>query len=435
MTAPAISPAAHSPLPEMVANASGLARAVRIVAVLLAIGALFTGAAQWGWNTGRLPAPPLAVMVMICAMAGMAWLADITRIGSASIMAWAGASASVAMAAFVWSSGSDAAFQEVRTRVLSSMQLVAFVVLLADPSARRVARKAIVLASLVAVAMNLWEITHPMTFSMSLGRSAGFYVNPNITGAALIAGMLLGLPAVAPRLREAYLLVVAIGLFTTLSRGALLCWMLVIGYLTFSRAVRGKRLAMQFAAGGMLALAIGGAMMASGRLSYLSGGAETFVKQRLSIGNREQLGADVSASSRTHLATRALELFGDRPFTGQGIGATVEWNEPESTHNIYVRQLAEYGFVGAWLAPLLLLLAWRAAGKQRFVVGDAGEPEVRVATSCAFVMFVAFWGLFSHNVLDDPFVLIGIGLTAALPGVPALRSGPSVRDASAVGSS
>lgn len=415
MTAPALSHPNDARVPEIAAHASGLARLVRIAAVLVAVGALFSGAAQWGWNTGRLPAPPLAAIVAVCALALVSVLIDVSRVGSASIIAWAGASASVAMAAFVWSSGSDVALQEVRTRVLSSLQLVAFVVLLADPLVRRFARKAIVVASLGAVAMNLWEITHPMTFSMSLGRSAGFYVNPNITGAALIAGMLLGLPAVNPRLRELYLLVVAVGLFTTLSRGALLCWALVIGYLALSHAVRGKRLVLQFVAGGFVALAIGGAMMASGRLSYLSGGAETFVKQRLSIGNREQLGADVSASSRTHLATRALELFGERPLTGHGIGATVEWNEPESTHNIYVRQLAEYGIAGAWLAPLLLLLAWRAAGTQRTVVGDVGEPEVRAATSVAFVMFVAFWGLFSHNVLDDPFVLIGIGLNAALP--------------------
>jgi hypothetical protein len=428
MTAPALPTAARSPLPDMAAHASGLARTVRVAALLLAVGALFSGAAQWGWNTGRLPAPPIAVIGIVCALAFVAVLVDISRIGSTGIIAWAGASASVAMAAFVWSSGSDAAFQEVRTRVLSSIQLVAFVVLLADPKVRRLARRAIVVASLVAVAMNLWEITHPMAFSMSLGRSAGFYVNPNITGAALIAGMLLGLPAVAPRLREPYLLVVAIGLFTTLSRGALLCWILVIAYLATSRAVRGRRLAMQFAAGGMLTLAIGGAMMASGRLAYLSGGAETFVKQRLSIGNREQLGADVSASSRTHLATRALELFGDRPFTGHGIGATVEWNEPESTHNIYVRQLAEYGIAGAWLAPLLLLLAWRGAGGQKHVTGDAGEADVRTASSYAFVMFVAFWGLFSHNVLDDPFVLIGIGLTAALPA--GVQSHLSAADAS-----
>ena len=68
------------------------------------------------------------------------------------------------------------------------------------------------------------------------------------------------------------------------------------------------------------------------------------------------------------------------------------------------------------------------AARQRLVAGDAGEAEVRTASSFAFVMFVAFWGLFSHNVLDDSFVLIGIALTAALP-VAATPTSPSLPDA------
>src|SRR5262245_41502376 len=103
MTAPAVSSVAQASLPEIAAHAS-LARAVRTAALVIAVGALFTGAAQWGWNTGRLPAPPLAVIAIVCALAFLAFLVDVSRTGSASIIAWAGASASVAMAAFVWSS-------------------------------------------------------------------------------------------------------------------------------------------------------------------------------------------------------------------------------------------------------------------------------------------------------------------------------------------
>ena len=396
-------------------TAVNLARGVRVMAILLSVGTLYTNAAAWGWNTGRLPAPPIAMMVVVFALTAVAVLLDWSRLGSGLLIGWAAASASVAMAAFLWSSGSDAALQEVLTRTLSSLQLIAFVVLLADASVRRVARMAIVIASLSAVAMNVWEITHPMAFSMSLGRSAGFYVNPNIAGAALIAGMLLGLPAVSARLRELYVLIIAAGVFTTLSRGALVCWVIVVAWLVATRALRGKRVVLTFVAGATLAGSIAGAMLASGQLGYLAGGAEQFVRQRLSIGNKAQLGADVSASSRSHLALHAIDMFGQRPLGGFGTGATVEWNEPESTHNIYVRQLAEYGLVGAWLTPLLLLLGWRAAGTQDAALEDAGEPALRVATTRGFVIFVALWGVFSHNVLDDAFVLIGIGLTAALP--------------------
>ena len=111
----------------------------------------------------------------------------------------------------------------------------------------------------------------------------------------------------------------------------------------------------------------------------------------------------------------ALEMFGERPFAGHGTGATVIWNEPESTHNIYARQLAEYGLFGAWLAPLLLVLGLRAVMSSEHQDGDAGDEPIRRAVGFAFMLFVALWGLFSHNVLDDPFVLIGLALIAAVP--------------------
>lgn len=411
--------AATIPAPITVSH-GGLSVFVRTLAIVIAISLLFSGAAYWSWEAGRAPLPPLATMAVVFAFTAVGVLLDISRLGSGLMWAWALANACVAMTSFLWSSGSDVAFEETRSRVLSSMQLVAYVILLADPRVRRMARFAIIASTLLAVALNLYEITHPMAFSMSLGRSAGFYVNPNIAGAALIVGMLLGLPAVPSRLREVFMLIIAVGVFTTLSRGALLCWGAVTAWLVLARSVRGKRLVVLTVAGVAVAASVAGAMMASGQLSYLSGGAEKFVRQRLAIGNKEQLNADMSASSRSHLAMHALEMFGERPLLGHGVGATIEWNEPESTHNVYARELAEYGIAGAWVAPLLLLIGWRTVshtdGTRGARNGDAGDAAIRRATAGAFVLFFALWGFFSHNVLDDPFMLIGLGLIATVPG-------------------
>jgi hypothetical protein len=32
-------------------------------------------------------------------------------------------------------------------------------------------------------------------------------------------------------------------------------------------------------------------------------------------------------------------------------------------------------------------------------------------------LFIGLWGLVSHNVLDDPFILMGLGLIATVPTV------------------
>ena len=60
----------------------GLARVVRVLTVLLAISALYTGAATWGWNTGRLPTPPLAIMLIVFALTTVAALLDLSKLGS-----------------------------------------------------------------------------------------------------------------------------------------------------------------------------------------------------------------------------------------------------------------------------------------------------------------------------------------------------------------
>lgn len=395
-------------IPTAVADgASTLARLARSAGALVAVVFLFSGFSTWAFNTGALPLPPLAFMLVVLACAGVAVLLEPVRLGSARVIAWSAASACLAMLAFLWSSGSEVALQEAQTRTLSAMLLVCFSLLMTDASTRTLTRRAIAVCTLITVAINVWEITHPMTFSMALGRSASFYVNPNIAGAALVSGMLLSFPVVPARLREAFVLIVGAGVFLTLSRGALLCFGIVVVVLLASRMLRVKRLSLLTGGSTLLVASVMGAMMASGELSYLSGGAERFVKQRLGIGSREELSADVSASSRSQLAMHALDMFGERPLTGFGTGATVEWNEPESTHNIYVRQVAEYGVLGALLMPALLFLAWPR--DRQHVRGEYH------GAAKSFVTFVALWGLFSHNVADDAFVLIGVALITALP--------------------
>ena len=390
-----------------ITGTSTLVRVVRSIGTLVAVATLFSGFSTWAFSTGAFPLPPLAFMLVVLLCAAAAVMLEPTRLGGAKLTIWSAASAGFAMLAFLWSSGSEIALQEAQTRTLSAMLLVGFSVLMADASTRTITRRAIAVSTLLTVIINVWEITHPMTFSMALGRSASFYVNPNIAGAALVSGMLLAFPVVPARVRELFVLVVGAGVFLTLSRGALLCFGIVIVMMLCSRQLRVKRLSLLTGGGTLIVASAMAALMASGELSYLSGGAERFVKQRLGIGSREEFSTDVSASSRTQLALHAIDLFSERPLTGYGTGATVEWNEPESTHNIYVRHLAEYGVLGAMLMPALLLVAWPRHPQR--------APRVYRGSAQAFVTFVALWGVFSHNVADDAFVLIGLALITAVP--------------------
>ena len=390
-----------------------LAKSVRVTGALLAVASLFSGFSTWAFNTGAIPLPPVAFITLVLILASAAILLDPLMLGAARVSGWSVASACLAMLAFLWSSGSEIALQEAQTRVLSALLLVGFSILMAEESTRTVTRFAIAVSTLLAVALNIWEITHPMSFSMALGRSAGLYMNPNIAGAALVTGMLMALPVVPARAREAFVLVVGIGVFLTLSRGALLCFGVVLVILLGSNQLGAKRISLMVVGGLFIFGSLTSAVLASGELSYLNVGAERFVKQRLGIGTREELVSDESASSRSQLVSRALDLFGERPITGFGTGATVEWSEAESTHNIYARHIAEYGVLGVILMPSLLVLAWPRH--------DRCSLPIYRSTGRAFVIFVALWGMFSHNVADDSFVLIGIALTIALPSRPRLE--------------
>jgi O-antigen ligase len=113
-------------------------------------------------------------------------------------------------------------------------------------------------------------------------------------------------------------------------------------------------------------------------------------------------GADESANVRREAAKLGWQVFEEHPLFGGGVGATVDWDMSVSTHNIYIRDLAEYGIFGIALYPTLLILLVRG------VTGPARYP-LR-----AFAFVLALTGLFSHNVLDEWDVLLSIALAAVI---------------------
>src|SRR6476661_685062 len=98
---------------------------------------------------------------------------------------WCFAYAGVTLIWFFLSSQSETAWQEVRYRFLAVIQILVFLMLFREPAAIQWARKALVAAVLLVVAINIYELFTPMSFSTTIGRSAGLYANPNITGEAL----------------------------------------------------------------------------------------------------------------------------------------------------------------------------------------------------------------------------------------------------------
>jgi O-antigen ligase len=179
-------------------------------------------------------------------------------------------------------------------------------------------------------------------------------------------------------------------------------WMLVVGYFFIRAGFRAqiRRL-------GILTLVCVGVLF-----SPIWGDIQQSLQQRgtlnLNIVERIQFFTggtrdDDSTNERKAVATRAWELFGERPLDGWGTGASrrIEGFDV-GTHNIYLAMLVDHGVIGFFVIPFLLLSAlW---GLNRRTV-DKAVP---------WLIFMLMWCMFSHNVLEERYILLAVALMASM---------------------
>jgi hypothetical protein len=127
---------------------------------------------------------------------------------------------------FIPSAQSDIAWQEVRWRIMTVLSLMIFLILSGDAAFNRVIRTALVAAVLFGVALNVYEVFVPLSFSSVVGRSAGLYINPTTSGLALVGGMIIAVSVLPRRFRGLFVLLVGLGVVTTFARGGIIAWLL-----------------------------------------------------------------------------------------------------------------------------------------------------------------------------------------------------------------
>jgi hypothetical protein len=273
----------------------------------------------------------------------------------------------------------------------------------ARPSEQRTARIAVAFAVLLGVALNVYELFNPLTFSSIPGRSSGLYTNVNQSGAALILGMIIAYGVVPARLRMLFVSVTAIGIVTTFSRAAILGWLIVVLYFALRSGlgiVQIRRIILLCAVVfGFLVSPYWGDLQTTleergtltldviQRLNFLSGGASP----------------DASASERGQVASYAWRLFGERPLTGFGTGQHRQLEGfAVSTHNVFLALMVDHGILGLFIVPIMLLATLWGLRRTHF---DLALP---------FAMFLCMWGMFSHNVLEERYILVSVALVGSI---------------------
>jgi len=309
----------------------------------------------------------------------------------------------VAMLWFLGSSQSEIAWREVRGRLSAAMLMLSCLMIFASSGAVRSARWALVFAVLFGTALNIYEFFFPLTFSLVHGRSAGLFVNSNLSGEALVLGMILSVMVLPLFCRGPFLLLTGIGIFVTFSRGGIGAWFIAVsGLLFFAKGVRAKDLVWTL----LLSLLVVGIVLLPKLDAILTTMDRTGVinkntEERLAWLTNPSGVSDDSSWSRMYAAQQAWRKFADQPWVGSGTGTFHEAFEI-APHNQYLSYMLDHGVLGATIVPLLILaLIWGARGETRRV-------------GLVFGTSVLWLSFFTHTILNYGHSLVLFALLAAM---------------------
>lgn len=230
-------------------------------------------------------------------------------------------------------------------------------------------------------------------------RAAGFFVNANKAAEAILFSMAVSITYVSRRYRVLFCYFCLVGVILTLSRGGMVGWLLL--FLMFMAAnVISRSIA-------VLSL-VGGFFVSGMLISFFEFSSDfvdiTLLADRLVFiagGN-----SGVLQDDRVGLAGQAFDLFASSPLYGNGVYALLREGAPQLSHNEYFQLGSDFGVIGLLIYFVILYFCW-----------------VRRETGAmlAFV-FILYWGLFSHNILDSYVFCMGLAYLAALR-VHLLRAG------------
>lgn len=320
----------------------------------------------------------------------------------------------ISLLSYFTASESEVAWQELRLRLQTVLLLFSTLLVFAQPMALQWARKTLVVAVIVGAATTTYELFHPMSLSSSLGRPAGFYLNPNQAGIALVLGMAMCLTVLPERLRSAFVLLTGLGVLATMSRTSVLAWLLTVVICLWKGLLRPKHVAVTGGIGAVLLIALLLPRL-DDMLEFLRviGVWDKDLEERIQWFVNPSIQSSPysnESSSRLEAAERAWNEFSQSPIWGNGVGTALAMaggagNEKELTigsHNMYLANMIDHGILGVLIFPLAVLAAiWKARGEAK-------------ALSLPFTVILLFAAFFIHTILQDTFPLPLFSLMAAM---------------------
>jgi O-Antigen ligase len=398
----------------------------------LAIGSVllfFTFVDVYFFDIGKLP-PPVAFVALFI-VAGFILL-GLTRFVSlkyipCELIIWCTGYLAISLFSLILVLGiyseyafAEGSFPELRTRILSvCFLIIMYLVFAQNTQIQNLTRAAICLAVLLAVINNIRELSDPLVFQglNPSGRPAGYYINPNRTGRALILGMIFGLGILPKNLRIPFALVVIFGTFLTFSRGGILGWFIVMPIFIQSGVIPRKQL-LFWVVGIVALISVLGPVLSNidvnelQRAGLINVGMKN-ITERLEWFQNPVANKEDSGDSRVEVVLAAWKMFVEHPILGAGIASTKNLNNwGISTHNMYLLFMTEHGIFGIFFLPLLVYaVTWHSRGESKDI-------------ALAFSIFILLCGLFTHNIVEERSILISFALMTAMNVTSRLEQKP-----------
>lgn len=251
----------------------------------------------------------------------------------------------------------------------------------------------------VASLLNVFELLAGNTWSVTPGRSAGFYTNPNYSSEAVLGYGLLFLSSRSGKFKAADFLVVilvVIGVFATFSRTGIITSVIL---LTTLLAMRAQARHIPRIIGGAVLISV----LAASFIYYvfhnvaLSGDATQRIQSLVEGG-----GVGDYQRDRGLLVLEWMEVYWEHPIAGGGVNTIFEGTD--GPHNMFIAMMVDYGIIGliAYLALIVRLLA----------LSRRGEPELS-----RFILLFAGWMILfsfaSHNLLGNAATIVLLAVVVA----------------------
>lgn len=363
----------------------------------------FSDVADYLYNTAILPLSPLSWIwiFVVLALPFVKKLATIPK----PLLIWMFLYASISLFSLATISGDEESMQEFRTRILSIIFICLMYVLYEQKSLKQI-KYAVLAVVVISVANNFYDLLNPKIFTdLNVGRPAGFYINPNKAGCALVLGAIFSIDIIKKPYRWLYLLTILFGILATFSRGALLGWIICALFMAIGKILSDKRRTIIISTISLvLLLTLFNPFKTV--TDYFEGGNDVGkldILERIAQFQNPSAVEDDSALERKAVAGQAWIMFGKHPFWGSGLASTKKWTVSEvSTHNMYLSNMADHGIIGIIFLPgLVFAVVWH----------NRGEPKAKILS---FVFFISLWGIFSHNVLEERYILLSFALFAAI---------------------